>query len=410
MPRLESIADFLRRLRRDTGGNVALLLGLMAVPLIFAAGVGIDYGRAVQFKTKLQSIADSAALAGANEFVSCSSQTTGTTAATNYVTKAVAALPPHGTLTPTYTPGPSSCGSSTTAFTMQVTLATTMPTTLMSLWKSSLPITTTATATNPVVTGTFDTGNFVSYACDTNVVYWYVVPPGGGVPAASAMNQLWSNNNSSPTSNVTFQIAASQKIGFAMKNITGARPTNLGGCNYGNNMYGAKPGDTQWLYSSLQPPSASYNIAPGGANTGTHGVYETNQDCALVVVKGTPGHGNGNGNNGNGNGNQAWNFANPPQGSCYTTSGSGENTNNSDGSICYGCGSGPKMAAETTNAAPSCSQLGGTPYQYNWNDMGASQDSLNYGNDMQYQFSCSGGSSGSGSGNGTTTSGLTLTN
>jgi len=394
MPRTESIADFLRRLRRDTGGNVALLLGLMAIPLIFAAGVGIDYGRAVQFKTQLQSIADAAALAGAGAFVSCASQSLGTTAATNYVTKATAALPPHGSLTPTYTPGPSSCGSSTTAFTMQVTLATTMPTTLMSLWKSSLGITTTATATNPVVTGTFDTGNFVSYACDTNVVYWYIVPPGGGVPAASAMNQLWSNNDSSPTSTATFQIAASQKIGFAMKNITGARPTNLGGCNYGNNMYGSQPGDTQWLYTSMQPPSASYNIAPGGANTGTHGVYETSQDCALAVVKGTTGNGNTT-------------FPSVPWGSCYTASGSGENTNNNDGSICYGCGSGPTMATEMTNGAPSCSQLGGSPYQYDWNDMGGSQDSLNYGNDMQYQFSCSGGS---GSGNGTTTSGLTLTN
>ena len=75
--------------------------------------------------------------------------------------------------------------------------------------------------------------------------------------------------------------------GFAFKNVTGARPTSLGGCNYGNNAYGAQPGDTQWFYSSLQPPSASYNIAPGGASTGTHGVYPTTQDCSLVVEHGT---------------------------------------------------------------------------------------------------------------------------
>lgn len=65
------------------------------------------------------------------------------------------------------------------------------------------------------------------------------------------------------------------------------------------------------------------------------------------------------------------------------------------------------MSTVMTNAAPSCSALGGNSYQYNWNDMGGSFDSYNYGNDMQYSFSCSGGS---GSGNGTSTSGVVLTN
>ena len=53
------------------------------------------------------------------------------------------------------------------------------------------------------------------------------------------------------------------------------------------NMYGAVTGDSQWFYSLMQPPSADYNIAPGGANTGTHGIYPTNQDCSLVVEQGT---------------------------------------------------------------------------------------------------------------------------
>ncbi len=75
--------------------------------------------------------------------------------------------------------------------------------------------------------------------------------------------------------------------------------------------------------------------------------------------------------------------------------------------VCDGCGSGQKMATEMTNAAPSCSALSGKSYQYNWNDMGGTFDSYNYGNDMQYVFSCSGGS---GSGNGTTTAGVVLTN
>lgn len=65
------------------------------------------------------------------------------------------------------------------------------------------------------------------------------------------------------------------------------------------------------------------------------------------------------------------------------------------------------MSTAMTNASPSCAALSGNSYQYNWNDMGGSFDSYNYGNDMQYSFSCSGGS---GSGNGTSTSGLVLTN
>lgn len=391
-------------LGRDQRGTIALIFGLMIVPLILAIGVGVDYARAAQFRAQLQGITDSSALAGAAAFVSCASQSTGTTAATNYFNNAKTYLTPNSGFGsgPTVTPGPTSCSSSTTAFTMTVTASTTMPTTLMALYMSSIPITTTATATNPVVTGNFNTGGFVSYACDTNIVYWYVVPSKGGAPAASAMNMLWSNNSATPPSTATFQVTASQKIGFAIENITGARPTSLGGCNYGNNGYGSQPGDAQWLYSSLQPPSADYNIAPGGANTGTHGVYETTQDCALVVEKG-----NTSGS--------TTTFATPPQGQCYSVSGSGENTNTySSGQMtgnCLGCGSGATMTTEMTNAAPSCSQLGGYAYQYDWNDMGGNFDSYNYGNDMQYQFSCSGGSSGGGSGNGTTTStGLTLTN
>ncbi|HWU04006.1 MAG TPA: pilus assembly protein TadG-related protein, partial [Novosphingobium sp.] len=52
----------MRRLRRDTGGNMMIIMGLSAVPLIFAVGFGIDYSRAQKMQTKLTAIADSAAL------------------------------------------------------------------------------------------------------------------------------------------------------------------------------------------------------------------------------------------------------------------------------------------------------------------------------------------------------------
>lgn len=374
------ISRLLRRGGNDDRGAVAVLFAIMLVPLVAAMGAGVDYARAVQFRSALQAITDDAALAGASAYVisSPAGQTLGTTAATNYMNNAITALATNNGVSFTVTPGTTSSNGTVTAFTMTVKATAAVPTTLMSLWQRSMPISTTAVATNPIVTASFNTGGFVSYACDTNIVYWYVVPAGGGVPAASAMTELWSNNNANPPSTATFQVAASQSIGFALENITGARPTALGGCNYGNNMYGSHPGDTQWFYTSPQPPDASYNIAPGGANTGTHGVYPTTQDCSLIVEKGTTSNG-------------STTFPTAPWGSCYTASGNGENTDNDgSGAICFGCGTGPTMATEMVNAAPTCAQLGGNAYQYDWNDMGAPVDSLNYGNDMQYQFSCSG--------------------
>jgi Flp pilus assembly protein TadG len=53
----------LRRLRRDEGGATALMMGLMAVPLLFAVGAGVDYGTANMSKAKLDAVADTAALA-----------------------------------------------------------------------------------------------------------------------------------------------------------------------------------------------------------------------------------------------------------------------------------------------------------------------------------------------------------
>jgi Flp pilus assembly protein TadG len=50
------------RLRRDDGGSMAIMMGLTAVPLIFAVGAGVDYGTANMAKAKLDAVADTAAL------------------------------------------------------------------------------------------------------------------------------------------------------------------------------------------------------------------------------------------------------------------------------------------------------------------------------------------------------------
>ena len=46
------------RFRRDENGAMAMTMGLMAIPLIFSVGAGIDYGSANMVKSKLDAIAD----------------------------------------------------------------------------------------------------------------------------------------------------------------------------------------------------------------------------------------------------------------------------------------------------------------------------------------------------------------
>ena len=399
MQRLSLFAILIRRLARNDKGAVAIIFGLMIIPLVLAIGVGIDYSRAVQFKAQLQAATDDAALAGASAYVAsgAAGQALGTTAATNYMNNAIAALPANGGVTVTVTPGTTSSSGTVTAFQMTVTATATISTTLMSLWKPTLTITTTATANNPIVTANFNLNGFTSSACDANTIYWYIVPASGGLPAASAMNQLWTNNSSAPPQTATFSVAASQKIGFALQNVTGGRSSSYGGCTYGNNGYGAHQSDAQWFYSSIQSPSSDATTAPGGASTGSHAQictsncnsasqgYPSTEDCSLQVIKGT--------------GSSGTTFSSPLQ-QCFTTSGSSE----------WGhSGTGTTESTAMTNAAPSCSNLGGSTYEYAWNDMGGTSDDYDY-NDLVYQFSCSGGSSGSGSGNGTTTTSVTLTN
>lgn len=48
----------IRRLAGNDKGAVAIIFGLMLIPLILAIGVGVDYARAVAFKAQLQAATD----------------------------------------------------------------------------------------------------------------------------------------------------------------------------------------------------------------------------------------------------------------------------------------------------------------------------------------------------------------
>lgn len=56
-----------RRLVGDSSGQVAIIVALMALPLMVAVGIGVDYARASTARAKLQSVVDAAVLAGATD-------------------------------------------------------------------------------------------------------------------------------------------------------------------------------------------------------------------------------------------------------------------------------------------------------------------------------------------------------
>lgn len=62
-----NIGAFWSRLRSNRRGNVLMLFGFAMIPMVFATGMGIDYSRAARLRTKLNAIADAAALAAVTQ-------------------------------------------------------------------------------------------------------------------------------------------------------------------------------------------------------------------------------------------------------------------------------------------------------------------------------------------------------
>jgi|SRR5215469_8788708 len=133
-----------RHLSRDNNGAVAVLFGVLMIPLIAAVGVGVDYGRATIVQAALQRTVDAAALAGASVLSSPAAQSKATTLSQNYVSAGTATLPVRATVTAT-TITPNTGGS---AYTMSVSVTGSVPTTFMSFYESAIAVSASATATN----------------------------------------------------------------------------------------------------------------------------------------------------------------------------------------------------------------------------------------------------------------------
>jgi Flp pilus assembly protein TadG len=258
----------LHRFRRDERGSLLVWFALALIPLLYAVGAGIDYGRSVNFKAQLQGAADAAALAGASAYVDSSGASTATSVATTYMNNFVAAMGSSYGITYAVSTTAKSSGSSATMYGVTVTASGKIKNTVMALSTPTNTVGVKATAANPVYTMTLTLSSYSSSAADANTIYYYIVPANGGTPDSFAMTKFFSNDGSNSTPSVTLQLTASQKVGFMLQNVTG------GLSYYATNGYGGTYKSTHLFYSHLFPPSsiAYPNIA---------------QNCSLQVASGS---------------------------------------------------------------------------------------------------------------------------
>jgi Flp pilus assembly protein TadG len=80
---LRNAIDQLRRFSRHDGGTMAMFAGLAAIPIIFSVGAGVDYSTANMAKTKLQAVADAAALSAVDHDAISGTVAAAQTTATN---------------------------------------------------------------------------------------------------------------------------------------------------------------------------------------------------------------------------------------------------------------------------------------------------------------------------------------
>jgi len=76
-------------IRRDERGNVAIIFGLMAIPMLGMVGAAVDFSRAVHLQYKLQQVADGAALTGIRTYKTTGSTADGETQMLAYIDSAL---------------------------------------------------------------------------------------------------------------------------------------------------------------------------------------------------------------------------------------------------------------------------------------------------------------------------------
>ncbi len=346
------VSAALHDVARDRRGAASIMFAVSLIALIPAVGIAVDYARIVQFKSALQNAADSAALAGASAYVSPTTATAGQTTAASYMTKAVAVLPSNkGVTTPAPTTSVINYPNGVTGYAVAVTSTGSIPTMFLSAVMPSMSVTVTAQAVDPVISPIYKAPLGSSDASDNNIIYWYAVPLDGGPPKASDLTMVYNNDPSKAAQNpatLAMKVAASQNVGFALKNITG------GLHYYSQNGYGAKGNSTNWSYSHLSPPSSkAYSKV-------TQNCMMETKDVSSIVAQ-------------NANASAADMPNAPSSGTCFDI----------------------KPGTYTQNLALDCSSANnaGKTIRYYFNDMGGSSDDHDY-NDAAFNVSCPAATSG----------------
>ncbi|MHB8283931.1 MAG: TadE/TadG family type IV pilus assembly protein [Caulobacteraceae bacterium] len=239
------IANFLA----DQAGSIAPLVAVAVIPLVIAAGSAADIGRAMDVRSQLQDISDSAALAGLAQATTGAEVST----ATSFVNAAVSKLPGTPTVAAVYT-------YNSTAGTLQVSLSTKIATTFGAMVIPSIPAASTSTAAGTfAVNVVFTLSNFNSSAYDLDQVYYYPIPSGmtgatlyQWVPTLSKAQLVLSNASGFSNVSKTVQVPRGDAVGFALANKTG------GVVGYGSNCYGQAQGQQVIYYSHREDGSGSY--------------------------------------------------------------------------------------------------------------------------------------------------------
>lgn len=359
MLKLPLLRASLGNFARDCRGNVMVMFAGMAVSLIVMVGAGVDYTRAVQFKTALQNLADSSALAGASAYLSAGTAANGGTVATAYWNNGRTNLPPNiGVGTPTVT-----TSSDATGYFVEVRVPTSsIKTTFLGLFMNSISAVVYAKAKDPIVNANVDLNGWTSDAGDGNSVYWYKVPQDGSIPAftqANITNQTYNliySNTVTTAATLSFSVAAAQKMAFAFVNVTGGHSPGWSYCNQYGGCSTSTTNSTHIFYSQLNNPNtATASTSPNGYGYTNGASYNGGavKNCSLQTTTFT--------------------------GTAPTQS------------PLYGAHPGASCTTPPTqinpNFSPSCASMGTSSIHYAWNDMGGPIDDTDY-NDGQYNFSC----------------------
>jgi len=133
----------LARLARDTQANIMVFMAIGVLALGTATGVGVDFARGLNFKSALQGAVDAAAIAGASLYLNNGYATQASTAANDYLTKALAGLPTNNGISSNVAVSPSA------PWTVTVTASASINSSFNGVFENTIPVSVSATANGP---------------------------------------------------------------------------------------------------------------------------------------------------------------------------------------------------------------------------------------------------------------------